>query len=205
MRFQDFGYLLLIVVVAFCAFTILAPARSGVQSAPPVAQTSIHDLAQVQSAGRDLSTVTGSPSISAQFIDAILCTYKSPACGKGAALYSEGKRYGIDPVYPLAFFLNESSFGRAGEARQSLSIGNLRCIPGARCIDGYAWFDSWEQGFNAWYALIKNLYIAKWHLSTVDAIIPVYAPAADHNVPAHYIAVIKSAVSLWRAGKVALP
>jgi hypothetical protein len=154
----------------------------------------------------DPYSVQGAPSVSAQFIDQILCTYHSPACGTGADLYNDGQQYGIDPVVPLAFFLEESSFGKAGEAAYTHSLGNLRPVPGeAFERDGYAGFDSWSDGYQAWYELISNLYIKQWHLTTVPAILQRYAPTGDGNAPDQYSQVVKSAVSLWRSGKVVLP
>jgi hypothetical protein len=44
-------------------------------------------------------TVTGSPSINADFIDRVLSAYGSPAAGTGQALYDLGVEFGIDPVY----------------------------------------------------------------------------------------------------------
>ena len=51
----------------------------------------------------------------------MLETYHSPAVGKGQALYDLGVKYGIDPVYALAFFWHESRFGTTGEARVTYS------------------------------------------------------------------------------------
>src|SRR5439155_11792746 len=106
--------------------------------------------------------------------------YHSPAAGKGQALYDLGVKYGIVPVFALAFFMHESLFGTTGEARATLSLGNLRCIKTRPCIDQnrecYAQTDSWEDGFEQWYRLIRNLYVAQWGLVTVDRIIPTYAP-----------------------------
>lgn len=144
-------------------------------------------------------SVIGSPSISVDFINQVLAAYHSPATGKGQALYNLGVQYGIDPVFALAFFMHESSFGTKGEAANSLSLGNLRCIPHFRCQDNFAWFGTWEDGFKAWYELIRNLYVAQWDLTTVDQIIPKYAPEADHNDEAGYIAALKHAVDTWRA------
>src|SRR5213082_3185726 len=73
---------------------------------------------------RDPYSVLGPPTVSAAFINQVLAAAHSPAAGKGQALYSDGVRYGIDPVFALAFFLNESSFGTTGVARFSLSFGN---------------------------------------------------------------------------------
>ena len=57
-----------------------------------------------------------------------------------------------------------------------------------------------EDGFENWYSLISQQYVSKWGLSTVDQIIPVYAPAADHNNESAYIQSVKKAVDTWRSG-----
>jgi hypothetical protein len=146
--------------------------------------------------------VLSKPSISADLINQVLSTYKSPAAGKGQALYDLGAEYGIDPAFALAFFMHESTFGTKGEATKSLSLGNLRCIPNFRCEDNFAQFNSWEDGFKAWYQLIRNLYIAQWQLTTVDQIIPKYAPAADNNNEKGYIAALKHAIDTWHANQI---
>lgn len=132
----------------------------------------------------------------------MLCQYGNPqTCGTGQTLYNDGMQHGIDPVFALAFFWHESNFGKAGEAQYSKSLGNLKCIAQeASCTDGYAWFASWEDGYNAWYDLISNLYVRQWQLTTVDTIIPKYAPAADHNDEAAYISNLKGNINLWRSG-----
>jgi hypothetical protein len=155
--------------------------------------------------------VLGKPTITAAFINQVLATYHSPAAGKGQALYDLGVQYGIDPAFALAFFMHESTFGTAGEARITLALGNLRCIPSRPCVNTagttcqtgqscYAKFSSWEDGFQGWYQLIRNLYIADWGLVTVDQIIPKYAPAADHNDESAYINSLKHELDTWHAG-----
>ena len=146
--------------------------------------------------------VLGKPSINVDFINQVLSTYQSPAAGKGQALYDLGVQYGVDPAFALAFFMHESTFGTKGEATKSLSLGNLRCIPNFRCEDNFAQFDTWEDGFQAWYQLIRNLYVAQWQLTTVDQIIPRYAPQADHNNEAAYIGSLKHAIDTWHAGQI---
>jgi hypothetical protein len=157
-------------------------------------------------------TVNGSPTISIDFINQVLCKYDSPLCRSGQALYDDGKLYGIDPAYALAFFWNESNFGRAGEARASKSIGNLRCLDhahygdlGTWCQDGYAWFPTWRAGIIAFYRLLAGPLYRGAGLVTVEQIIPRYAPSADHNSPERYIAVVNAAVSLWRDGQARVP
>jgi hypothetical protein len=146
--------------------------------------------------------VVGSPTITADFINQVLSAYSSPAAGKGQALYDLGVKYGIDPAFALAFFQHESTFGKFGEANSSLSLGNLRCIPNADCRDNYAWFPSWEVGFEAWYKLIRNLYVAEWGLSTIPQIIPRYAPTADHNDEAAYISSVEHSIDVWHSGQI---
>jgi hypothetical protein len=149
-------------------------------------------------------SVLGKPTINADFINRVLANYNSPAAGKGQALYDLGVQYGIDPVFALAFFMHESLFGTTGEARATLSLGNLRCIPTRPCIDqdrgGYAQMNSWVDGFEQWYKLIRNLYVAQWGRVTVDQIIPKYAPNSDGNNEAEYIATLKHEIDTWHAG-----
>src|ERR1700686_4399711 len=71
-------------------------------------------------------SVLGSPTVSAAFINQVLAANHSPAAGKGQALFDDGVNYGIDPVFALAFFMHESSFGTTGIARTTLSLGNER-------------------------------------------------------------------------------
>src|SRR5947209_5781618 len=148
-------------------------------------------------------SVEGKPSLTVDFMNQVLAYYHSPAAGKAQALYDDGLKYGLDPAYALDFFMHESTFGTAGVARVTLSLSNMRCVPEYPCHHeggGYAQFSSWEQGFEAWFKLIRNLYIAQWGLVTVDQIIPVYAPSSDHNDVAGYIAALKHTVDVWRAG-----
>jgi hypothetical protein len=152
------------------------------------------------------SSVLGPPTVEAPFIDRVLSAYHSPAVGLGQALYDDGVNAGIDPVYALAFFMHESSFGTTGEARKTLALGNERCLPDRPCVDldrgGYAQMHSWEDGFAHWYALILTLYVNKWHLATIEQIIPKYAPGSDGNDEEGYIAAIEHAVETWRRGEV---
>ncbi len=155
-----------------------------------------------QFAGARYYTVVGKPSISAEFINRVLALYDSPATGKGQALYDDGVKYGIDPVYALAFFMHESRFGTTGVATVTHSLGNIRATTGYAQYDGYRMYRTWEEGFADWYRLIAKLYVAQLGLSTVDQIVPVYAPGSDNNNVAAYIASVKQAVDTWRSGSV---
>jgi Mannosyl-glycoprotein endo-beta-N-acetylglucosaminidase len=149
-------------------------------------------------------TLLGKPTLSPAFINQVLSHYSSPTAGKGRALYDEGVKYGIDPVYALAFFLHESTFGTTGVARFTLSLGNIRASQGYPQYRGYRRYRSWEAGFEDWYRLILRLYIRQWNLTTVDQIIPVYAPSSDGNDVYTYIQAVKNAVDTWRSGSIAM-
>ncbi len=147
-------------------------------------------------------TLAGDPTINADFINKVLEHYNSPAAGKGQSLYDEGVKYHIDPAYALAFFMEESTFGTQGMARVTHSLGNIRATAGRPQYGGYRLYRTWEEGFDDWYSLISNLYVNQWGLSTVDQIIPVYAPSSDNNDESAYIQNVKNAVDTWRNGSI---
>jgi len=149
-------------------------------------------------------SVIGPPTVIVSFIGKVLTYYHSPAANQAQVLYDASVRCGIDPVFTLAFFMHESSFGTAGEATQSLSPGNLRCIPNFKCQDGYSWYDSWKDGFTIYCRLIRNLYVDGWGLVTIHQIIPRYAPPSDNNNDSAYIDALKRAVDTWRTGQTAV-
>lgn len=143
--------------------------------------------------------VRGTPTVSAALIDQVLAAYGSPMAGEGKDLYALGVKYGIDPAFCLAFFVHESAAGTRGEAKITHNLGNIRATDGAPSRDGYRYYDTWLEGAEDWYRLIGNVYVGSWDLTTVNAIIPVYAPSADNNDPASYIDDVEQLVSAWRA------
>jgi predicted double-glycine peptidase len=167
----------------------------------------------------------GKPTISVAFINQVLAHYNSPAAGQGQALYSLGQQYDIDPAYALAFFFHESSFGTAGMARITHSLGNSRCVQDASCINTsggdcqagqscYAGYANWADGFAGWYrqmtaylnGSLEYYLTQQWKpLTTLETIIPVYAPSSDHNDVSAYISAIQTAVATWQSGKVVVP
>jgi len=155
-------------------------------------------------------TVVGLPTITAEFIDRVLTAYGSPAAGTGQALYELGVQDGIDPVYALAFFLHEDSFGETGIGAANHSLGNIRCSAGYACKSGFRSYATWAEGYQDWYNLILYGYVRGQvtiplvgHVcSTVDEIVPVYAPSSDKNDVAAYNAAIKHAVDTWRSGRI---
>ena len=147
-------------------------------------------------------SVMSKPTISASAINRILWMHHSPAAGTGQALYASGVAYGIDPVYALAFFHHESGYGTTGVARFTHSLGNIKCSAGYRCLEGFRAYLSWQAGYLDWYRLIRDTYVIRWGLTTPATILPVYAPADDHNDVQAYIDAVASDVSRWRAGDI---
>lgn len=172
-----------------------------VPSLPSLFSQSISHAAPIPTVTHEGYRVTSKPTVSPQFINRVLAFSHSPAAGLGQSLYEGGISYGIDPAFALAIFQHESSFGTQGMARETLSLGNLRCIDGTPCDQGYARFASWQQGFLTFYHLIRTGYVAHG-LVTVEQIIPVYAPSSDGNDVAGYIAAVHHALAVWQDGQV---
>ncbi len=158
-------------------------------------------LAVVTTPSCPVKGIVGPPSLSADFVNAVLDQYRSPASGTGQALYEKSAAFCIDDAVALAFFQHESGFGRAGIAVVNHSLGNIRCSSGYSCRGGFRSYASWEDGYTDWFSLIKSLYVEQWRATTVEAIIPHYAPVADHNNEQAYISAVKTAVAKWRAGR----
>ena len=189
------GVLVLLALVSHPTQAMLQPPTLTLHlAAQPVATSTTHLNAHL---------VTGRPTVTASFINHILTLAHSPTQGIGQVMYQQGIKYGIDPVYALAFFHHESSFGLAGMARSTHSIGNIRCTQGYTCdpTRGYRSYPSYAVGVEDWYQLIASVYIPRG-FNTVEKIIPVYAPTRDHNNEADYIASVNADVTRWREGRV---
>jgi hypothetical protein len=142
--------------------------------------------------------VRHTPSVTADKIREVLQSYNSPAVGAAEVMHALGIEYGIDPAFCLAFFIHESTAGTQGVARVTQSVGNIRTTPGYEDYQGFRKYASWEEGIEDWYQLIRDLYIGEWGLTTVDQIVPVYAPTSDGNNVDGYVSTVKRLVSGWR-------
>jgi len=125
------------------------------------------------------------------------------------ALASSGPYFLFFPLVPLffllAFFIHESSAGtsarwagRKPNGTTTHNVGNIVCTTGWRCHGRFRDYASWEAGIEDWYRLIRDLYIGEWGRTTVEAIIPKYAPASDNNDEARYIGQVRTMVEGWR-------
>ena len=194
--FRWCGLLLLGGLLLSSLASLYGPSRTPVFGGSPM---SSHQMTVVVFPAS--SSVIGGPSLSVSFIDRVLATYRSPAVGLGSALVADSEQFHIDDAYALAFFLHESSFGTTGVARVTRSLGNIICSGYPTCFQGFRLYASWQVGAWDWFRLLTYEYLPRG-LSTVQAIVPVYAPASDHNDVSGYIAAVVQAVAAWRAGRV---
>ncbi len=196
---------LVVLLLGGLAWYVFLPATHATHSAPPTQTVSpvVRHAVVFPNSTSGQHRVQGPPTVTASFIDRVLALAGSPATGIGTVLYQQGVTYGIDPVYALAFFHHESSFGLAGVARSTHSIGNIRCTQGYACdpSGGYRSYPSYAVAVHDWYTLIASVYIAHG-LNTVEKIVPVYAPNADNNNESAYIASVNADVARWRQGEV---
>ncbi len=159
--------------------------------------------------------IAGSPTVSVKQIDHILSSYNSPMAGSGQKIHELGLKYGIDPVYALAFWFHESRFGTLGWAARTKNPGNIR----GSGRGGWTYFNEWDDGMEAWFRLIRKSYIngglnftnpegftcsPSKPCNTLEKILPVYAPSSDGNDVKRYIASVSTQVDKWRTTKVSL-
>jgi hypothetical protein len=138
------------------------------------------------------------PSVDVALIRRVLQSYHSPAVDEAQSFYDFGVARGIDPAWCLAFFIMESGAGTQGVATTTFSVGNIRALPGEPEFEGYRRYANWREGIADWYRLIDEVYIRDRGETTIDAIVPVYAPAHDQNDTEAYIRTVKRLVARWR-------
>ncbi|MBX5459257.1 MAG: glucosaminidase domain-containing protein [Thermogemmatispora sp.] len=189
------GFLLL---WGLLALVLSGPDRLGLAGASAPAPRGPQTPGRIPRTSASISRVQGPPTIGRAQVDRLLCAAGSPACGTGDILYDVMVQAGINPAFALAIFWHESHFGTLGVARATHSLGNIRCTPSwSRCLGGYRWYPSWQASYTDFAALLTREYFPRG-LLTVEQILPVYAPAADNNVPAAYISDVLALMEHWR-------
>lgn len=150
-------------------------------------------------------SILGKPTVTVAFINHILTHYHSPAAGKGQVFYDEGVKYGIDPVYALAFFMRDSILGNVGLARATHSLGPLptsATATEATCacqdVHGYRSYATWDASIADWFRYMHDTYVKQLGLTTVSQIVSLYVPM--HSSLAIQLAVkeIEGRVDTWR-------
>lgn len=138
----------------------------------------------------------------------------SPAAPEASELWTIFVGYGIDPAVALGFFHHESNCGQAGRAVQTRSWGNLRWhdeyarLPYvAGEIDGfvaYARFSDAAQHFCEHLVGTDGThnYVG---LTTIEEVIPIWAPAPTNSPPDYIAAVITTVGELRGASNMTKP
>ena len=132
----------------------------------------------------------GPVTISLSVFKEFLAEMHSPALPEADTMYAACAGLSCDPAVMAAFFEHESSGGRYGAASVTRSVGNIRCSAGYACYNtgsngSFRQYASWTAGAADWARLLQ-MYKNDWKLSTLEEIIPHYAPQADHNDEAAY-------------------
>jgi Mannosyl-glycoprotein endo-beta-N-acetylglucosaminidase len=194
---MPFLIVLIVCVIAVAVAMSWPPFSSFVKNVSAAAQSISKPsstqtvLSSHSSSTSSSDSVVGDPDISAAFIDNVLLQAHSPAQGLGQTLYDEGKQYHIKPSFALSIFHMESDYGLKGVAPTLHSLGNIRSGP-----NSYRSYVSWSDSVADFYHLIATVYIASG-LTTVAQIMPIYAPASDHNNPDAYIQVVRTDMTTW--------
>lgn len=142
------------------------------------------------------TSIVGSPSLSGDYINKVLSNAGSPAAGTGQALSDLSAQYGVDDAYALAVFNKESSLGKYGAAADNHSLGNIVCAGYSTCNGRFRSYPDWATGYQDFYRLIKNEYVARG-LSTVETITPVYAPPSENDTTG-YEQSVETAMASYR-------
>lgn len=138
--------------------------------------------------------IEGPQTLSVDQIYAELKSKKSPAADAAQDIYDLAEEYGIKASVLLGFFWIESMYGTHPDAdisRGAKSIGNIRVRSGEVGYKGFRKFETWGSGARAWFELLRSdVYIGDG-LTTVESIVPRYAPNADNNNEENYIATVR--------------
>ena len=150
--------------------------------------------------------VTGPPSISAGKVAAIV--RGTPLAPLATTIYQTGQQRQIDPAFALAVWTVESNLDRAGAAVRNNNPGNLTCAaaahpPATGCSGRWAVYPTLAAAVTDWYRYIAVRYIQRG-LTTVEAIIRVYAPPSENNT-SNYIATVKRLMAQWRSQDTGAP
>ncbi len=144
----------------------------------------------------------GPVSISREVFQEFLSELNSPALPEAATMYQTCLEEGCDPALALAFFEHESSAGKQGVAAYTKSLGNIRCTSGYDCFStegngSFRRYKTWSDGLRDW-AKLMQYYKDEWKRVSLEDIVPKYAPQADNNNEAAYIAMVKQRVDNLR-------
>lgn len=135
------------------------------------------------------------PSVSPAVIAATLRRLGSPLAGLSNIIYRAGRAYGVDPAYLLAFVAYFDR--RVPLPDRAHNVGRIRATGREPAVQGFRAFATWKQGITAWYRLIRDLYVRRWHLRSLDAVLPIYAPSTRAGVEDE-LGQMEAMIAAWR-------
>ncbi|MDP9315358.1 MAG: glucosaminidase domain-containing protein, partial [Chloroflexota bacterium] len=150
--------------------------------------------------------VVGPPSIPYETVLRVLTLRPaSPLLPLAPEIWTLSEEASVDVAFALAIWLKESEFGTTGVSVSTQNPGNLTCAaadPTRRsgCTGRWATYANWSDAVADWFTYIQRRYVAQG-LTTVEAILPVYAPASENDT-AVYIAQVTTWLRDWGSGTV---
>lgn len=168
-------------------------ARRHVAVEAPARPVSIRLAAAVATQPDSLAYAT---AVSAAWLDGLLARLDSPLAGLGAYLGAQARRWNIDPLVLLALstYLDKHD----PLAARAHNVGHIHAVGAEPSLDGYRVYPSWRAGVAAWFALVGNLYVRRWHLRTLDEMLPVYAAGAGRRGIESELNAMRAMLAAWR-------
>ncbi len=138
------------------------------------------------------------PTITIAEIDLILERVNSPILPYSGDVYAYGVQYGIDPVFALAFWMKESREASDGSiAAVYHNPGYTEGLAGDPRCGRWACWPTWPEGIAGWYHYMRVFFVNRG-ITTVEAILPIYAPSSENNTSGYIVFVLQH-VAQWRA------
>lgn len=147
-------------------------------------------------------TIQHAPRISPAIFARVLSDRTSPCAPIAQECYDICIHNSIDPAVALAFFGHESEFGTKGAATLTNSWGNVRkAVDPTRVVGridrGFDIFRSWQDSLQDWCERLNGPTYAGMGLTTVEGVLPKYAPTSDGNNERAYIDHVRKLVAAW--------
>lgn len=156
------------------------------------------------------NSLENQPTLSQSAFVNLINSLGTPVSSEGGfalCAYNEAIRYGVDPLYMLAFARKETGIGTAGIGQTSEDKNLFGMTVGTKgdptiddniASDGkFKVYTSYCQSVTDWDAYIRNYYFSK-SLFTPNQIIPIYAPTSDGNNVEQYISDVNNFVNQYR-------
>jgi hypothetical protein len=139
------------------------------------------------------------PTITVVEVERVLESVNSPILPYAGDVYAYGIQYGIDPVFALAFWMKESREASDGSvAAVDHNPGYTEGLGSDNRCGRWACWATWPEGIAGWYHYMRVFFIDGLGITTVESILPIYAPSTENNTTG-YIAFVLQKVADWRA------